>query len=486
MPSTFISYRRDDAAGYAGRLHEALEDRLGRGRVFRDVDTLEPGRDFIDAIEHRLRECRIFLALIGREWLDSRDAAGRRRLDQPNDLVRLEIMSALARRDVLVVPVLIEGAAMPVPDEVPEDIRALTRRQAVHLRDDAWDHDVDRLTEVIQQATPTAGDPIRRATAAAAWPALMSRPIVVAGVVVALLALVWLGMGRNRDGDAQSSVNPPTEPVSASSTSEPTQRQAAGNLPANAGPPYGIAIPRVAEVAHSRLIYTLLSATVIPLGNGSSELRLRVRFSNEGPYGGNFWNASFRLATGNDMLAPSGDLNEVVAGHSLIQGIVIFTLPNRLGPAVLRVIAGERIGEIPLDLSPSSRPAEDEKADAGDALSRAIVRPVVSEPKVLVNADDFAVTVTSGTSRRFANVVRVRFRMRYAYGGPYSAYTGTAVLRMAAGDQVVAPIVEPGTVIAARSTTAGDVEFEVPSDTKRVVLRGTIGQTTRELTFEVQ
>src|SRR5512145_1595281 len=109
MATTFISYRRDDAAGYAGRLHEALEDRLGKNEVFRDVDTLEPGRDFIDAIEHRLRECRVFLALIGREWLDSRDSAGRRRLDQPHDFVRLEITTALARTDVLVIPVLIEG-----------------------------------------------------------------------------------------------------------------------------------------------------------------------------------------------------------------------------------------------------------------------------------------------------------------------------------------------------------------------------------------
>ena len=91
MPATFISYRRDDAAGYAGRLHEALERRLGEDQIFRDIDTLEPGLDFVDAIGTRLRECRVFLAIIGREWLDATDAAGHRRLEQSHDYVRLEI-----------------------------------------------------------------------------------------------------------------------------------------------------------------------------------------------------------------------------------------------------------------------------------------------------------------------------------------------------------------------------------------------------------
>ena len=140
MPSTFISYRRDDAAGYAGRLHDALERRLGEDQIFRDIDTLQPGLDFVDAIHSRLRECRVFLAIIGREWLDARDAAGNRRLHQSDDYVRLEIAGALARPEVRVIPVLIEGATMPAPESLPEDIRALARRHAMNLRDDAWHH----------------------------------------------------------------------------------------------------------------------------------------------------------------------------------------------------------------------------------------------------------------------------------------------------------------------------------------------------------
>src|SRR6185503_7074360 len=155
-----------DAAGYAGRLHEALENRLGRDQVFRDVDTLQPGQDFVEAIQSRLGDCRVFIAMIGREWLDARDSQGRRRLDQPNDYVRLELVTALERRDVRVIPVLIEGATMPPVESLPEPVRPLARKQAVHLRDDAWDHDVDRLASAI------AGDgsPVTRPSPAPALP----------------------------------------------------------------------------------------------------------------------------------------------------------------------------------------------------------------------------------------------------------------------------------------------------------------------------
>src|SRR5688572_27883373 len=128
MPGTFISYRREDAAGYAGRLRESLERRLGQSRVFRDVDTLRPRKGYVQEIEARLTDCRVMLTVIGREWAGARDMTGSRRLDEPYDFVRLEIAAALARPNVLVVPVLVEGAAMPAATELPENIRPLARR----------------------------------------------------------------------------------------------------------------------------------------------------------------------------------------------------------------------------------------------------------------------------------------------------------------------------------------------------------------------
>src|SRR5215510_11682487 len=100
MPGVFISYRRGDASGYAGRLRESLERRLGTGQVFRDADAIEPGQAFVRTIEARIGECSVLLALIGQEWLSAADAAGRRRLDVSGDFVTLEIAGALTRPDV--------------------------------------------------------------------------------------------------------------------------------------------------------------------------------------------------------------------------------------------------------------------------------------------------------------------------------------------------------------------------------------------------
>lgn len=463
MPATFISYRRDDAAGYAGRLHEGLERRLGAIPIFRDIDTLEPGLDFVDAIGSRLRECHVFLAIIGREWLDAKDAQGRRRLDQPQDFVRLEIAAALARPDVRIIPVLIEGASMPVAESLPENIRPLARRHAMNLRDDAWDHDVDRLASVI--AGVSAGPPAPSGERAAASPPLRKRGLLwlAAGLAVAIPVVLLLLFQGNRQGDG----------ASPAAVSTPTGR-------------YGVAVPPVAEVAHTVLIYTLLSANVTPLGNTASELRLRVQFSNNGPYPANAWDASFRLILGAQTLAPTGGLNEVVPGHTLINRIVVFTIPAAAREkAVLRVLDGDRVAELPLDLSTSRRPAEDERAEVTDSMARAIVRPLLSDPRLLVKGDDLAVTVQQASSRRFANVVRLRFALRLANIGRYPSGTPAVTFRLAAGGQVVAPLQPPHALVDPQATASLDVEFEIPITATRAVLTGTTSKASGELAVEV-
>src|SRR5438067_10074126 len=96
MKGIFISYRREDTAGYAGRLYDGLAAHFGSDRVFMDVQGIEPGVDFVEAIERALSSCEILIVLIGKDWLAA-DSAGRRRLDDPADFVRLETASALAR-----------------------------------------------------------------------------------------------------------------------------------------------------------------------------------------------------------------------------------------------------------------------------------------------------------------------------------------------------------------------------------------------------
>src|SRR5215469_12903638 len=120
----FVSYRRQESAHLAGRLYDRLADRFGEGQVFIDVDAIEPGVDFAEEINRAVANCHVLLAVIGPTWLTATDERGRRRLDDPHDIVRLEIEAALAR-DVRVIPILVEGAAMPGRDDLPESLADL-------------------------------------------------------------------------------------------------------------------------------------------------------------------------------------------------------------------------------------------------------------------------------------------------------------------------------------------------------------------------
>lgn len=172
----FISYRRDDAAGYAGRLEEALERRLGRGSTFRDVLDIPPGEDFVAAIRARLAGAQTVLVLIGPRWAGG-DTPGQRRIDDAGDFVRLEVAVALDS-GTRVVPVLLPGATMPAADDLPAPLRPLAQRHALSLSDTHWDADIGRLAEAIGLPRP------RRA-----WPWALGGAAVAATVVA---ALCWL------------------------------------------------------------------------------------------------------------------------------------------------------------------------------------------------------------------------------------------------------------------------------------------------------
>lgn len=151
----FISYRRDDSAGHAGRLFDRLRARFGKDAVFMDVEGIEAGVDFVETIEEAVGGCDVLLAVIGRSWLDSRDSEGKRRLDDDQDFIRLETSSALAR-NVRVIPVLVEGARMPRAEDLPENLRPITRRQAVELRDSRWEDDIQALVGVLERVATQA------------------------------------------------------------------------------------------------------------------------------------------------------------------------------------------------------------------------------------------------------------------------------------------------------------------------------------------
>ncbi|UFS68879.1 TIR domain-containing protein [Geomonas sp. RF6] len=161
MGGIFISYRRGDSAGYAGRLADHLRDHFGCDRVFMDIDTIEIGEDFVEALNKAVSSCTVLIAVIGPAWLAMTDAAGRRRLEEPNDYTRLEISAALERK-IRVVPVLVQDAVMPKEDDLPDGLKTLTRRQALRLNNESWDYDVNRLCEVLERDLGIAPSPLAR------------------------------------------------------------------------------------------------------------------------------------------------------------------------------------------------------------------------------------------------------------------------------------------------------------------------------------
>jgi TIR domain/Bacterial translation initiation factor IF-2 associated region/Translation initiation factor IF-2, N-terminal region len=145
----FLSYRREDSSGHAGRLYDRLTDDFGHDQVFMDVDNIPPGEDFVDVIQASVWASSIFLLVIGPHWAKLTSNDGKIRLDDPNDFVRLEISSAL-ERNIRIIPVLVGGARMPDANELPPEIRSITRKQAVELSDGRFRADAARLVKAIQ------------------------------------------------------------------------------------------------------------------------------------------------------------------------------------------------------------------------------------------------------------------------------------------------------------------------------------------------
>jgi hypothetical protein len=148
MARLFISYRRSDSAGYAGRLHNTLLKFYDKSQVFLDVEALEAGADFESVIMSELDACEVFIAVIGPRWVDIEDSAGNRRLANPSDYVRREVAGAL-QRDKAVVPVLVNRAEMPKKKQLPKDMRGLCRFNAAELSHGGFDDDVKRLVKSI-------------------------------------------------------------------------------------------------------------------------------------------------------------------------------------------------------------------------------------------------------------------------------------------------------------------------------------------------
>jgi hypothetical protein len=152
----FISYRRDDSAGYSGRVTDRLDRELGRDLVFMDVDAIPLGTNFTKVLHDEVAKCGVLLAVIGPNWLDARDEHGNRRLDDPNDFVRIEVAAAL-QRNIPVIPILLDGATIPKADQLPEDLKEVALRNGMEIRHASFQDDMNRLIRGLKGQLDQAG-----------------------------------------------------------------------------------------------------------------------------------------------------------------------------------------------------------------------------------------------------------------------------------------------------------------------------------------
>jgi hypothetical protein len=250
----FLSYRRSDVGGYAGRLSDALSQRLGPRNVFQDVTAIDPGKDFTVAIDRALDESEAVLAVIGPGWVTASDPEGGLRLQQPDDYVRRELARAL-ERDASVVPVLVGGAKLPTAAELPDDLQGLTQRQAVSLRDETWHNDVDALVRSLR-GEPATPPPRRRRWLAGA-------------ALVALAAAAGTGYQLQRDGGGGDGTAVPVCPAATGEGWQPidVDTEAVAQAPSDDG----------------QLQFRVRSASWKPAGQGKWDVLLTTEMRNASP-----------------------------------------------------------------------------------------------------------------------------------------------------------------------------------------------------------
>jgi hypothetical protein len=214
--SIFISYRRQDTAAYAGRIYDRLSAKYGEHNVFMDIDRIEPGQDFVDAINHSVAEAGVLLVLIGREWIKMTDKSGIPRLENPEDFVRLEILAGLEQKAVMI-PVLLADTEMPSAQALPPPLQPFARRNAIQISDSRFHSDVDRLIEAIEKifnpqraAVPPIRSEQRNQAATPPFINMSSHPNVgfiaaaVAAVALIVAGIWWFTTGGEREASFQA------------------------------------------------------------------------------------------------------------------------------------------------------------------------------------------------------------------------------------------------------------------------------------------
>jgi TIR domain len=244
----FINYRRGDEPGFTQALVGRLEQVFSAERLFIDVDHIPPGEDFVRVLEAQVAQCDVLLAVIGKGWLDAADGGGHRRLDDPNDFVRVEIESAL-KLGKRVIPVLVNDAHMPRADQMPEALRPLATRNAVRLTHERFRADVQGLVGALQRGL-AGGNASSSSISIGPAPRRSLLIASIAAVVIAIAGIVWFSYSRPKPPPSTAESKPPAATAPASQPANPPAPQpTAQPAPSPAPQPIPAPAPQPAPAA---------------------------------------------------------------------------------------------------------------------------------------------------------------------------------------------------------------------------------------------
>jgi hypothetical protein len=254
MSRIFISYRRSDSMAITGRIYDRLVAAFGVHNIFKDVDAIPPGVDFRTYIDDALSKASVVVVIIGQQWVLTTDDYGKRRLNNPDDFVRIEVETALKRENVLVIPVLVNDARMPPPEMLPPSLKELAYRNSLEVRNDPdFNHDVSHLIEVVRTRMPRS----RRMLA------LGLAVVALAAILAAGLLLPRLNNSANADQTA-TAISSTNQAVAAALTRTAAQPSPA---PASATPaPTAEATPTVSPTAEATQAVSAAPTVLYPDG----------------------------------------------------------------------------------------------------------------------------------------------------------------------------------------------------------------------------
>jgi hypothetical protein len=399
MAGVFISYRRDDTAGHAGRLFDTLVRRFGEPAVFMDLTDIAPGSDFVETLERAVGSCDVLLVLIGRNWL-SADSQGRRRIEDPQDFIRREVATALTR-NIPVMPVLLQGARMPTADELPQDLKALARRQAIELSESRWETDVARLEEGISRQCNSPRPARSVPPETRSYRRRLAPRVVIAGVAMAVVVVAFTWWASSRNDGVPTPEPTPTGPAvsqtAGSRAGQPVDQQmaelkaslnaaanqqmaelkarliAAGGSskapastarePGHSGLAYALSLPAVSKVRVNGQEFQILAVRLEPRGGDSDLLSFLVRMTDHSEIGDVFSDDAFRLVLAEGPTAPVSRLSLLLGRLAASDGEVRFAIPKSLSRTNLEISRGRQTTRIPVDLRDRKTIPEDGSVD---------------------------------------------------------------------------------------------------------------------------